>query len=324
MKQVTALVAGACALVLAGLASAAEKWDMPMAYADGNFHTQNGKKFAECVKIGTGGELEIVVHGGGSLFKGNEIKRAVQTGQVPIGERLLSAHENENPVFGFDSLPFLATSYEESEKLWQAARPILEQVLEEQNLVLLYSVPWPPQGIYAKKELNSAADMRGVKFRAYNAATARLAELMGAQPVQIEAAELTQALATGVAESFISSGSTGYDQKVWEHVSHFYDVQAWLPRNYVFVNKGVWDGLADQTRNVLRACGFMAELSGSKWSQALAGWYLQQLAAHGMKIQSPGEQLKADFAKIGEQMMNEWLEGAGDAGRAIIERYKGN
>lgn len=324
MKGLTALLAGACALALAGVAAAAEKWDMPMAYPDSNFHTQNGKKFAECVAIGTGGGLEIVVHGGGSLFKGNEIKRAVQTGQVPIGERLLSAHENENPIFGFDSVPFLATSYEESEKLWQAARPILEQVLEEQNLVLLYSVPWPPQGIYAKKELNSAADMQGVKFRAYNAATARLAELMGAQPVQIEAAELAQALATGVAESFISSGSTGYDLKVWEHLTHFYDVQAWLPRNYVFVNRQAWESLDDQTRNVLRACGSMAELSGTKWSEALAGWYLQQLAAHGMKVQPASEQLKADFMKIGEQMMNEWLEKAGDLGRQIIERYKGS
>lgn len=322
MKGVAACVAAGCVLALVGVSAAAEKWDMPTAYPESNFHTQNAKKFAECVRIGTGGELEIVIHGGGSLFKGNEIKRAVQTGQVPIGERLLSAHENENPLFGFDSVPFVATSYAASEKLWQAARPVLEKVLEEQNLVLLYSVPWPPQGIYAKKELNSAADMRGVKFRAYNAATARLAELMGAQPVQIEAAELAQALATGVAESFISSGSTGYDTKVWEHLTHFYDVQAWLPRNSIFVNKQVWDGLADQTKNVLRACGFMAEHAGAKWSEALANWYLQQLAAQGMKVQPAGEQLKADFQKIGEQMLNEWLEKAGDLGRQIIERYQ--
>ena len=157
-----ALVAtAALALAAAAGPAAAEVWDMPMAYADGNFHTQNGKLFAQCVKTGTGGKLEIVVHGGGSLFKGNEIKRAVQTGQVPIGERLLSAHQNENAVFGYDSVPFLATSYEDSEKLWQAARPIIEKVLEQQNLVLLYSVPWPPQGIYTKKPLESIEDMKG-------------------------------------------------------------------------------------------------------------------------------------------------------------------
>ncbi len=322
MKKLLFAAAGVAGLLAAGPLSAAERWDMPMAYADGNFHTQNGKRFAECVAIGTGGELEIVVHGGGSLFKGNEIKRAVQTGQAPIGERLLSAHQNENAVFGYDSVPFLATSYEDSKKLWKAARPVIEKVLEEQNLVLLYSVPWPPQGIYTKKPLNSAADMKGVKFRAYNAATARLAELMGAQPVQIEAAELSQALATGVAESFISSGSTGYDRKVWEHLKYFYDVQAWLPRNYVFVNKQAWESVDDTTRNVLEACGYMAEISGTLESELLAGWYLQQLAANGMEVQPPGEQLKADFVKIGEQMAKEWLEAAGDAGKQILEAYR--
>src|SRR6056300_1651538 len=130
--------------------NAAEKWDMPMAYAASNFHSQMGVKFAEAVKVATGGEIDITVHPGGSLFKGGEIKRAVQTGQAPIGERLLSAHANENAVFGFDSVPFLATSFDASDKLWKAARPTMEDILADQNLVLLYAVPWPPQGIYSK------------------------------------------------------------------------------------------------------------------------------------------------------------------------------
>ncbi|HET6468548.1 MAG TPA: TRAP transporter substrate-binding protein, partial [Geminicoccaceae bacterium] len=278
-----ALVAAAFATTVP--ARAAERWDMPMAYPDSNFHTENGKAFAERVKEATGGELEIVVHSNGSLFKGNDIKRAVQTGQAPIGERLLSAHENENPLFGFDAIPFLATSFEQSDKLWQAARPELEKLLDSQNLVLLYSVPWPPQGLYTKKPIESAADMRGVKFRAYNTATARLAELMGAVPVQIEAAELSQALATGVAESFISSGSTGYDSKVWEQLTHFYDVQAWLPRNYVLVNKQAWEALPEATREAVMAEAAKAEEAGTAEAQRLTGWYLEQLAANGMKTE---------------------------------------
>ena len=215
MRWLTGLAAGL--LLAAGTTWAAERWDMPMAYAESNYHTENGRLFAEAVGVCTGGELEIVVHGGGSLFKGNEIKRAVQTGQAPIGERLLSAHQNENIVFGFDSVPFLASSFEASDRLWQAARDKLTEILAEQNLVLLYSVPWPPQGMYFKREIMGAADMGGIKFRAYNAATARLAELAKMLPVQVEAAELSQALATGVAEAFVSSGATGYDRKVWEH-----------------------------------------------------------------------------------------------------------
>ena len=223
MKWLTGLAAGLA--LSAGTVHAADKWDMPTAYVDSNYHTQNGKLFAEAVGLCTGGDLEIVVHGGGTLFKGGEIKRAVQTGRAPIGERLLSAHQNENAVFGFDSVPFLASSFEASDRLWQAARGKLTEILAEQNLVLLYSIPWPPQGMYFKREIGGVADMGGIKFRTNNAATARLAELAKMLPVHVEAAELRQALASGVADAFMSSSSTGYDHKVWEHMSYFYDVR---------------------------------------------------------------------------------------------------
>ena len=322
MKKLIGLSAMAGFAVASSLAMAGEKWDMPMAYADSNYHTQNGKLFAKAVGICTGGELEIVVHGGGSLFKGDEIKRAVQTNQAPIGERLLSAHQNENALFGVDSVPFLASSFDASDKLWKASRPALEKVLDEQNLVMLYGVPWPPQGLYFKKEVNSVADMKGVKFRAYNAATARLAELGGMLPVQIEAAELSQALATGVAEAFISSGSTGYDRKVWEQLNYFYDAQAWLPRNYVFANKDAFNGLSDQAKNCLKSSAMLAEAAGTTRARELTGWYLTQLAANGMKVQAPGDQLAADLAKMGETMSKEWSEAAGAEGAAIVDAYK--
>ncbi len=321
VSTTAAAVAGALAM-LGSQGALAEKWDMPMAYADSNFHTQNGKAFAEAVNVATGGKLEIVVHGGGSLFKGNEIKRAVQTAQAPIGERLLSAHQNEDAMFGVDSVPFLATSFEASEKLWQAARPTIEEVLAKQNLVLLYSVPWPPQGLYFKKPVTSTADTKGVKFRSYNTATARMAELMGMLPVQVEAAELTQALATGVAEAFISSGSTGYDRKVWEHLTHFYEVNAWLPRNYVFVNKQAWEALDESTQNIVRGLAMLAEKAGTTKSQQLTDWYLAQLAANGMQVQPAGDQLRGELEQIGATMTEEWLEKSGSQGKAVVDAFE--
>jgi TRAP-type C4-dicarboxylate transport system substrate-binding protein len=321
--SILARVTTGCAVLALGVsAAAAETWDMPMAYPDSNFHTENGKQFAACVNEATDSAIEIVVHGNGSLFKGNEIKRAVQTGQAPIGERLLSAHENEDPLFAFDSIPFLATSFEQSAKLWQAAKAEFEELLDSQNLVLLYSVPWPPQGLYANRPIEKAADMEGLKFRSYNAATARFAELTGAVPVQIEAAELSQALATGVAESFISSGSTGYDSKVWEQLDYFYDVQAWLPRNYVFVNKGTWEGLDETTQGAIQDCADQAAERGTAKAQELTQWYLEQLAASGMTVGQPSEALKADLDQIGETMTQDWLDKAGDAGKAIIDSYR--
>ena len=323
MKNLTKMLAAASILTAVSASAAfADKWDMPMAYPATNYHSENGVAFAKCVTDGTAGKLEIVVHPGGSLFAGNDIKRAVQTGQANIGERLLSAHANENPLFGVDSIPFLATSFDDSDKLWKAAKEAVSGALDEQNLVLVYSVPWPPQGFYFKKEVNSAADMAGVKFRAYNAATARIAELGGMTPVQIEAAELSQALATGVAEAFISSGSTGVDSKVWESLTHFYDVQAWLPRNSVFINKDAYNGLDDATKAVVMDCGEKAAASGEATAKDLTAKYLATLAENGMKVQGPSDQLKSDLQGFGATMTDEWLKNAGDKGKAIVDAYK--
>ncbi len=319
MRHIAILLAGTA---ITATAASAETWDMPMAYPASNFHSEIGAAFAECVTDGTSGALEIVTHPGGSLFAGNDIKRAVQTGQVNIGERLLSAHANENPLFGIDSIPFLATSFADSAKLWQAAKEPMAAALDAQNLVQIYTVPWPPQGLYTKKDVNSVDDLAGVKFRAYNAATARIAELAGMAPVQIEAAELSQALATGVAESFISSGATGVDSKVWESLTHFYNVQAWLPRNAVMVNKDAWNALDDATRTVISECGAQAASDGAALSEELASGYLKTLADNGMTVADPGDQLREELNAIGQTMTEEWADEAGPEGLAIIETYR--
>ncbi|WP_193367733.1 TRAP transporter substrate-binding protein [Pelagibius marinus] len=316
-------IASVVALGLAATsAAAAEKWDMPLAYSASNYHSENAAQFAEDVTKASGGELEIVAHPGGSLFGGGEIYRAVRTGQAPIGERLISALGNENPLFEVDALPFLATSFDDSWKLYKASKPQLEKTLDEAGLMLLYTVPWPPQGLYNKNPVNSAADMKGVKFRAYNAATSRLAELMGAVPTKIEAAELTQAFATGVADSMISSGSTGYDRKIWEHVKYWYDVQAWLPKNMVVVNKAAWEGLDAKLQKVVLDAAAAAEERGWNKARELSDWYKEQLAAEGMVIEAPSAKLKADFEQIGATMTEEWLERAGDSGKSVIDAYK--
>ena len=319
MKRLLGMTA---AIALNAGAAMAEKWDMPMAYADSNYHSQTGKAFAKCVGTATGGEITITVHAGGSLFKGNEIKRAVQTGQAPIGERLLSAHQNENAVFGVDSIPFLATTFDQSAALWEAAKPTYERLLDEQNLVLLYATPWPPQGLYFKKEVNSVEDMKGVKFRSYNTATARLAELTGMLPVQIEAAEISQAFATGVAESMISSGATGYDRKVWEHLTHFYEVDAWMPRNHVFVNKDTWEGVSDANKNAIRACSELAEYAGHWRAVQYTDFTLKGLAAGGMTVGPAGDGLVGELNEVGKTMAAEWTAAAGEDGAAIIDAFK--
>jgi TRAP-type transport system periplasmic protein len=312
----------AAALSLAAPTLAQTKWDLPAGYPAGNPHTQNLNQFAADVQAATGGKLAITVHPNGALFKAPEIKRAVQTGQAQIGEVLMSLLENENPVFGADAVPFVATGFDASYKLWQAQRPVVEKILAGQGIRLLYAVAWPPQGIYTKKPLNAVADMKGLKWRAYNPATTRIASMVGAQPLTIQAAELSQALATGVVDSFMSSGATGVDSKVWESLTHFATVDAWLPKNMVIINQKEFDKLDKATQDAVLAAGKAAEERGWKRMRDYTTESLGTLRANKMTVYEPNAAFKAELTKIGETMLNEWLAKAGPDGQAIIGAFR--
>jgi TRAP-type C4-dicarboxylate transport system substrate-binding protein len=316
------LLACVFSAALATPAWAQTKWDLPAAYPASNFHTENLTQFAADVDRATAGKLKITVHANASLFKAPEIKRAVQGGQAQIGEILLVNYQNEWQIFGADGLPFLADSYDESAKLYKAQKPVLEKKLAEQGMMLLYAVAWPPQGIYVKKPINSAADLKGVKWRAYSPATSRIAELVNAQPVTVQAAELSQAMATGVIESYMSSGSTGYDTKTYEHIKYFYDTQAWLPKNAVLVNKAAFDALDKPTQAALLKAGAEAEARGWALSKTKNTEYLELLKKNGMNVLPPSAQLKTDMKKVGDTMLQEWLQKAGPEGQAVVDAYR--
>ncbi|MGE4049515.1 MAG: TRAP transporter substrate-binding protein [Piscinibacter sp.] len=311
----------AAALVAAGPALAQTKWDLPAAYPATNFHSENLVQFAADVDKASGGKLKITVHPNASLFKAPEIKRAVQGGQAQIGEILLVNFANEWPIFGADGLPFLAVSYDASMKLYKAQKPLLEKKLGEQGMMLLYSVAWPPQGIYTKKPVASAADLKGIKWRAYSPATARIAELVSAQPVTVQAAEFAQALATGVVESTMTSGATGVDSKLYEHLKYYYDTQAWLPKNAVIVNKAAFDALDKPTQAAVLKAAADAEARGWAASQKVNTDTLEKLKANGMQVLPPSAQLKTDLQKVGETMLKEWLDKAGAEGKALVDAY---
>ena len=312
-------------LSLGGLAlsaTAQTKWDLPSAYPASNFHTENLVQFAKDVDAATGGKLKIQVHDNASLFKAPEIKRAVQGGQAQAGELLMVNFQNEWPLWGLDGIPFLATSYAESKKLYQASKATVQKKLAEQGMVLLYAVAWPPQGIFTKKQVGSAADLKGIKWRAYSPATARIAELVGAQPVTVQQAELSQAMATGVVESYMSSGSTGYDTKTYEHLKFFADTQAWLPKNAVIANKKAFDALDKATQDGLLKAAADAEARGWATSERKTNEYLDLLRKNGMTVYPPSAQLKADMQKVGETMLKEWLDKAGPEGKAVVDAYR--
>ena len=322
MVRLSAFAAAVAVALLAAPACAQVRWSLPSAYPADNFHSENLDAFAQEVAEATGGKLAIKTYPNASLFPATAIKSAVRIGQAQMGEILISVHDNEDPMFGIDVVPFLAASYDEARKLWAASKPAIERRFAAQGLTVLFAVPWPPQGIYAKKEINTVADMQGLSWRVYNAGTERIAQIVGAYPVTIQAADLQRALATGLINAFMTSVATGYDTKAWETMTYFYDTQAWLPKNVTLVNKAAFDRLDKPTQEALLKAAASAEARGWSRSQERHRWYGEQLAAHGLKVLPPSDALKSGLHQVGERLTAEWLVKAGSDGQAVIEAYK--
>jgi len=324
MKLIRNIILTLVALIFSiNVANAGEKWDMALAYGAGNFHSANATEFAKNVTDKSSGKLTIVTHPGGSLFKGGEIFRAVRTGQAPIGERFMSALGKEDPLLEVDSQPFLATNYGAAMRLYNASKPEIIKGLDSKGLVFLYAVPWPAQGLYSKKEINSVADLKGLKFRAYNTATIRIAELTGMAPTKIEAAEISQAFSTGAVESMITSPTTGKNKKIWENgVGYFYDIAAWFPKNMVIVNKDAWNKLDADTQKLIMSEAAKAEKKGWDLSKKGNKNDKKALADAGMKVGKVNTALKKHFEEVGATMSKEWADRAGARGQAVLSAYK--
>ncbi|MBP6018888.1 MAG: TRAP transporter substrate-binding protein [Burkholderiaceae bacterium] len=304
------------------LTAFAAKWDMPVRSNDRNHFTQNVAVFAKDVEKATNGALLITIHPEDSLIKQQDLKRAVQTGQVPIGEFLMSLHSNENPIYGIDALPFLASNLTENRRLLEATRPTLTEVLKKQGLRLLFVAPWPANSIYSQVPLNSLYDLKGTKFRAFNPVTGRLAELVGASPVTIQQAEISQAFSTGVINAMITSPATGVDMQVWDYVKHYTDVAAMSTWNIVVVNEKLFAKLDEPVRKAVLDASDQAETRAWENAPEISAKLVKVLQDNGITVKQPDEKIKEESRVLGDTFVQEWLKSAGEDGKKIIEAYR--
>ena len=316
------LMLSIAAVVTMGTAFAQTKWDLPTGYGVASFQTENVQLFADDVDKATAGKLKITLHPNGSLYKANEIKRAVQTGQTPAGEFLLSGSANENPLYGVDSIPFLAVNYADARKLYAASKPALEKLLASQGMKLMFSVPWPGQSLYSVKEIKGPEDLKGTKMRAYNPATTRIAQMLKAQPTTIQLAELGQALATGTVENFLTSSASGVENKLFEQTKFFYTVNAWLPRNATVVSQKAFDALDKTSQEAVLKAASTAESRGWAASEQKDKDFVKELASKGMKVTAPSDALRKELLAIGDTMTGDWLKTAGADGQAIVDTFR--
>jgi TRAP-type C4-dicarboxylate transport system substrate-binding protein len=318
-----ALLGAAGAAALTPLAASAQtRWQMATAYADGNLHTRNIRSFIEEVQGASNGRVAIQLHSNGSLIRMPDIKRGVQTGQVQLGEILLTAYANEDPMFDADALPQLVTNFAQAKKLSDLQKPFIEARFGRQGLTLLYMVPWPAAGLYAQQEVTSLEQLRGSRFRTYSPMTNRFAQLIGAQPTLVQSAELAQAFATGVVQAQVTSAATGVDTQAWDYARVFTPLGFTMTKNAVFMSRRALESMPREVQDAIRAAAARAETRGYELAEAAQRETEQTLAARGMRVTQPTQQLLDDCSRVGRVMADEWVARVGDDGKRLLEQYR--
>jgi TRAP-type C4-dicarboxylate transport system substrate-binding protein len=320
--SVVHLLAGAVALgALPATAQQTYKWNMPAPYADGSFHTKNTRMFADEIRSASNGRIDITVHSNGSLFKLPEIKRAVQTGQVPIAETNLPAYGNEYAFFDIDGILFLDSGYDAAARLWKLSKPFLDKRLNAQGITILYTVPFPGMGMVSKKPVTKIEDFKGMKHRSWGPAASRFAELVGATPTVLQASELSQAFTVGIVDATLTSSTTAVATQSWEYAKYFIDFQAAHSKDTILINTAVFKGLPGDLQQIILTAAANAEKRGWDWSKREGEETKARLVKEGVTILTPDAAFVADLRKVGDRLAQDWEKRAGPDGAAVLKEY---
>jgi TRAP-type transport system periplasmic protein len=317
-------LAALCSFAWAGGAAVAQhiRWNVATGFADSNFQTQNVRQFAEDVRARTGGRLEMVVHSNASLVRLPDILRAVQSGQVEAGDLLLFLYGNQDPFFEIDTIPFAAVGYDEARRLYELQKPHLDRRLSERGVRPLFYVPWPGQGIVSQRPIASVQDLRRSRMRTAGQTTARFAELLGAAPTVVQTSEIAQAFFAGIVDSSIYSPTTAVDTQAWDYAKFFHNTRAMHSKNAFVVRQRALDALPEELRRILAEAAAAAEARGWEMSRRREQEALEEIRHHGLQVVEPGEQLMAELRKVGERMVEEWVQKTGAEGRVLRDQLR--
>jgi TRAP-type C4-dicarboxylate transport system substrate-binding protein len=302
-------------------ASAQVTWKLATGYRAESFHTQNISTFANDVIRATEGALKIEVYPGNSLVALNDVHQAVQVGRVDAGETIMTSMVRDLSLAGADSVPFVVGSYADALRLWGLQKPAMERLLAQRGLKLLFSVPWPPQGLYSKRPIIDARDFRGSNMRTYNDTTVRIAQSLGATPVNVAMVDVGKALSDGRIDNMITSAVTGVESRVWDHVRYYYEINAWYPKNIVMVNLKRFNALPAEARTAVMRAAESAEKRGWAASERAALESVETLRRNGVKIGSTPPGLEREIQRIGERFSSEWVKAVGSDALEVFIPY---
>ncbi|WP_067337762.1 TRAP transporter substrate-binding protein [Stappia indica] len=309
-------------LALAGPALAATQWTMASGYPETSFFTKNIRQFIAAVEERTKGELKIDLRSHDSLIKLDNIKRAVQSGQVQIGEIRMGVYGNEQEMFNLDNIPGVVPTFDKSWKLMEAQKPFYDEWFGRNGMRVITYVAWPGQGFFTAEPINSLDDLKGVKLRIYSQQTQVMGEKLGTQAIILPFAEVPQAFATGMIEALWTSAQSGTDVQVWDYLDVFTYTGTMHNKNAVIVNERALRALPEDIRKIVLEEGEAATARGWELAKAASEERENVLKEHGITINQAPQDVLDRIDEIGKEMVADWMTRASDAEKAVYEAYQ--
>lgn len=186
------------------------------------------EEFARLVEERTEGRIKIEVYLGGTLY-GEETAaiEAVQLGDLAFTRVSASPAASFVPAINAIQMPYL---YKSGEHMWavlngEIGQGFLAEIEKAPNsgMVGLCYYDAGSRSFYLTKEVNTVADLAGLKIRVQNnQMMKRMVELLGATPVAgIGPNDVNQAIATGVVDGAENNWSTYEDMGDWEVAKYY-------------------------------------------------------------------------------------------------------
>ncbi len=293
-------------------------------YAATSIHGVGDARFAETVAELTNDEVEIVVHYGGALgYKSADHFDAVGEGALEIADTYGGALGGIDPLFLVSSLPFLVTTVEEAQLLYEASEADFVKVFEANDQILLYASPWPPSGLWGETGLNSRDALQSVKIRTYDKNGAITLNELGANAVRLSWADVVPAISTGAIDAVLTSAESGVNSSFWEHYSSFTEIYNFaIPLNFVHMSRTVFDGLTEEQQQAVLAAA--ARVKDENWNAIparLEATYADLAANNVTVVVSDSEDYRTALQTAGQAALDEWLADTGARGQAIIDAF---
>ena len=301
-KATIAVGAGAIAAPAIVNAQAQVRWRMASSFPkalDAIFGT--AEIFAKSVNVMSGGKFTISVHAGGELMPPFGVVDGVQAGTVEC------AHTAPYYFFGKDdtfaigcAIPFGLNSRQMTAWMYDGnGMKLMREFYAKYNMVNFPMGNTGAQmGGWYRKEMNSLADMKGLKFRVGGFA-GKVIERLGGVPQNIPGGEVYQALEKGTIDAV--EWTVPYDDlKLGFHkvAPHYYYPGWWEggAQLELFINQKAYEALSVENKAIVQAAASHAHVTMQAMYDARNPGALKTLVSQGAKLHRfPKEIMDAAF-----------------------------